>query len=220
METGNSPPGRSDAPPLHLRVLGQSLSLLVARAPALWPVLRRPTQRFWERGAARWDERIKPDSPEHLAPLAAACERLPSEPVRVLELGTGTGAGALMLARRFARAEVVGVDLSPAMVRAANQKVPSELAERVSFEVADAAALPFEDRTFDLVVQVNVPTYFEEVARVLAPEGHVAIASSLGAATPYYTPERVLRRGFERRGLRSAGSGRADKGTFWLAMRP
>ena len=193
---------------------------VIARAPALWPVLRRPTQRFWERGATRWDERIKPDSAEHLAPLVAACERLPTEPVRVLELGTGTGAGALILARRFTQAEVVGVDLSPAMVRAAKQKVPSAFAERVRFEVADACALPFEDRSFDLVVQVNVPTYFDQVARVLGPGGHVAIASSLGAATPYYTPERLLRRGFERRGLRTVDSGRADKGTFWLAIRP
>lgn len=69
------------------------------------------------------------------------------------------------------------------------------------------------------MVQVNVPTYFDEVARVLAPGGHVAIASSLGAATPYYTPEHVLRRGFERRGLRPVARGRAERGTYWLATR-
>jgi SAM-dependent methyltransferase len=220
MEIGESSSGSRDGPPVHVRVLGQALSLLVAGAPALWPLLRRPTRRFWERGAAGWDERIKPDSTEHLAPLASACGRLPSEPARVLEIGTGTGAGALDLARRFPRAEIVGIDLSPAMVRAAEKKLPAELTGRVRFGVADAASLPFEDRSFDLVVQINVPTYFEEVARVLAPGGHVAIASSLGAATPYYTPERVLRRGFGRRGLRPVASGRANRGTFWLATRP
>src|SRR5439155_2307894 len=49
------------APPLPLRLLGQAISLGVARAPAVWPVLRGPTRRFWERSAGTWDERIDPD---------------------------------------------------------------------------------------------------------------------------------------------------------------
>src|SRR5438132_9772994 len=105
---------RRDLPPLRLRLLGQGLSLTIARAPGLWPLLRRPTRRFWERSAAQWDERIDPDRPEHLAPLAAACARLEAQPQKILELGTGTGAGALMLARRFPQAEVRAVDLSDA----------------------------------------------------------------------------------------------------------
>jgi len=86
-----------------LRLLGQAISLAVARAPAVWPLLRTATRRFWERSAGTWDERIDPERPEHLAPLAAACDRLETDPGRILELGTGTGAGARMLARRFAK---------------------------------------------------------------------------------------------------------------------
>src|SRR5919197_6627623 len=137
-----------DLPPLPIRLLGRGLSLAIARVPALWPVLRGPTRRFWERTAPAWDERIRPERPEHLAPLAAACDRIESEPRTILELGMGTGAGALMLARRFPGARVHGADISPAMVERARGKVPAELADRVEFEVADAASLPFEDASF------------------------------------------------------------------------
>jgi len=175
------------APPLPLRLLGQAISVGVARAPAVWPVLRGPTRRFWERSAGSWDERIDPDRPEHLAPLDAACDRLDSQPRRILELGTGTGAGARMLARRFAGASVAAVDLSPAMVDAARAR-SAEVADRVQFAVADAASLPYGGDAFDLVAQLNMPVYPSEIARVLRPGGRVIVASSLGPVTPYYTP--------------------------------
>jgi ubiquinone/menaquinone biosynthesis C-methylase UbiE len=206
-------------PPLPLRLLGQSMSLVIARVPRSWPLLRRATRRFWDRNAAQWDDRIKPERPEHLAPLAAACDRLQAEPRAILELGTGTGAGALMLAQRFPDAEIHAIDISDAMVAAARAKLPPELTTRVSFTVADASSLPYEDGRFDLVVQLNMPTYFAETARVLQPGGHVIVASSLGAATPYYTPETVLRRRFAQRGLDAIAAGPAGVGTYFLGRR-
>src|SRR5205085_10194336 len=122
-----------------------------------------PPRRFGERSAGSGDERIDPDRREHLAPLAAACDRLPDAPERILELGTGTGAGARMLAQRFPGAEIDAVDLSPAMLESAQARP----VERVRFAVADANSLPFEDGSFDLVVQLNMPVYPAEVSRVL-----------------------------------------------------
>jgi SAM-dependent methyltransferase len=209
-----------DVPSLRLRLLGQGLSLAIARAPAVWRILRRPTQRFWERSAATWDERIKPDRPEHLAPFAAACEQLGSEPQSILELGTGTGAGAVMLARRFPGARVSAVDLSAPMIDAARSKLIEELAARVDFAVADAASLPFPDQSFDLVAQLNVPVYLEETARVLNPGGHLIVGSSLGPATPYYTPDALLTRRCRQAGLEHIRSGEADAATYFLARRP
>src|SRR5919112_3377343 len=132
---GQRPESQGPPPPLPVRAIARGMSAVIARAPFLWPLLRRPTQRFWERAAERWDERIRPDSSEHLAPLAAACERLETPPRRILELGTGTGAGALMLARRFPAAEVAAVDLSEPMIRQAEQKAPDDIAPRVRFAV-------------------------------------------------------------------------------------
>ena len=196
------------------------MSAVIARAPFLWPVLKRPTLRFWEKTAESWDERTGIQLAERVAPLAAACDRLAQAPRRILELGTGTGTGALMLAERFPDAGIWAVDLSEAMIRQAQAKAPEELGERLHFEVADAAALPHEAESFDLVCQLNLPLYADETVRVLAPGGYVVIASTFGPRTPYYTPDRVLARRFKRLGLEVLDGGRAGAGTYFLARRP
>src|SRR2546423_3342355 len=221
VDTDQTPTNRerpSPPPPLPIRVLGQTISRIVAHAPALWPVLRGPTRRFWERSAGTWEERIDPDRPDHLAPLAAACDRLPAAPERVLELGTGTGAGARMLAERFPEAQVDAIDLSPSMVEAARER-SAGVGDRARFAVGDAATLPFDEQTFDLVVQLNMPVFPGQIARVLRPGGHVIVASSLGAATPYYTPERLLRRRFAKLGFVDDAIAQTVPGTFFLARR-
>ena len=123
-------------------------------------------------------------------------DRLDTAPARVLDLGTGTGAAALWLARRYPEARVTGVDISEPMIEKARAKLPGELAERVDFRVADAERLPFADGAFDLVAQISVPVFFDEVARVLAPGGHVVVVSSLGVKTPFHTPEATVRKRF------------------------
>src|ERR671918_2001497 len=93
------PERTSPPPPLPVRVIGKGLTRLVARAPWTWPLIRRLVRGFFDRLASGWDERVRPDAPEHLAALAAAVARLEAPPARALDLGTGTGAGALWLGR-------------------------------------------------------------------------------------------------------------------------
>ena len=116
--------------------------------------------------ASTWEGRI---GPEGLVPLGAALDRLGEPPRKALDLGTGTGKAARVVAKRFPDAEVVGVDLAPEMVEEAQRLLPPELAGRVSFQVADGASLPFPDGSFDLVVLQNMIPFFEELARVTAP---------------------------------------------------
>jgi demethylmenaquinone methyltransferase/2-methoxy-6-polyprenyl-1,4-benzoquinol methylase len=142
---------------------------------------------------------------------------LPAPPERIIDLGTGTGAAALALARRFREARAEGVDISERMITLAREKTPDDLADRVRFRVADAAALPFEAESFDLVIQVSVPVFFDQIQRLLLPAGHVVVVSSLGKATPYRLPNRVLHRNFEQRGFRGVAAGEAGAGTFYVA---
>jgi SAM-dependent methyltransferase len=213
----SEPPERtSPPPPLPVRVIGKGLTRLVARAPWTWPLMRRPVRGFFDRLAGGWDERVRPDAPEHLAALAAAVSRLETPPARALDLGTGTGAGALWLAREFPEARVTGLDISEAMIERAREKLPAELTGRVEFLVGDAQRLPFADGSFELVAQISVPVFFDEVVRVLAPGGYVVVVSSLGLKTPFDTPERTLRNGFRRRGLEVVTAGAAGPGTFFV----
>jgi SAM-dependent methyltransferase len=163
--------------------------IVVAR-PALWRLFRRPIRRQFGSLASSWEGRI---GPEGLVPLGAALDRLDEPPSKVLDLGTGTGKAARVVAKRFPGAEVVGVDLAPEMVQEAKQLLPVELAGRVTFEVADGASLPFPDAAFDLVVLQNMIPFFEELGRVVRPGGRAIFAFSRGAETPIWVPPEKLR---------------------------
>jgi malonyl-CoA O-methyltransferase len=191
--------------------MGRTLSGIVAHAPWLWGAIRGPVTRFWNRMAGSWDAN---ESPNRTASLQAALDEV-GEPRRILEIGTGTGSGAAILRARFPNADITGVDLSPEMVRIATAKVAG-----VKFEPADASRLPFSDASFDLVAQNNVPVYFGEIARVLAPGGRILITSTFGPVTPYYTPHKVLTRRFGKLGFTGLRSEQSPPGDWFLAAKP
>lgn len=196
------------------------MNTAVARAPFLWPLLRAPMRRYFDRLARGWDERTSAGSVEHLAPLAKALLAVKPAPERALDIGTGTGTAALLIAREFPHARVRGVDISEEMIREAQGRIGLDPEGRVAFRVADAAALPYEEDSFELVAQLNMPPFFGEMARVLRPGGYAIVATSWGPATPFYTPESVLRRGFGRVGMEQVESGEVGDGTFFVARRP
>jgi SAM-dependent methyltransferase len=183
----------------------------VVRRPRLWRMFRTPLRRLFDTMASGWDNRM---GPEGLIPLGAALDTLSDPPRRVLDLGTGTGSAARLVAKRFPDAEVVGLDLSPEMIENANELLPPELAGRVRFQVGDASALALEDESFDLVVLMNMIPFFEELARVTASGGRAVFAFSFGADTPIYVPSETLRArleplGFEEFRELAAGHGNA-----------
>ena len=201
-------------------MIGRVLSRLVVRAPWVWPLIRRPMRRFFDRSATGWDERTGAGSPEHLAPLAAALLFVKPAPERALDVGAGTGEGTLLIAREFPQASVRGVDLSDEMIRAAEAKVGLDPEGRVAFRVADAADLPYGEESLDLVTHLNMPPFIAEVSRVLRPGGHVIVASSWGSATPFYTPDAVLDWGFAKRGIERAAAAKVADGTYWVGRKP
>jgi SAM-dependent methyltransferase len=200
--------------------MGRALNAAVARAPIAWPLLRGTMRRLFDRQAPTWNQRVDRSSAEYLAPIAAGLLHVRPEPERALDLGTGTGDLALLLAREFPQARVRGVDISEEMVRLAQARIGLDPEGRVAFRVADAAALPYEDDFVDLVAQLNMPPFFAETARVLRPGGYAVIAASWGPLTPFYTPEAVLRRGYRRVGLEPVKTGEAARGTYFVARLP
>ena len=206
-------------PPAHVRAIGRTLNATVARAPWLWPVLKAPMRRYFDRLARGWDERTQAGSADYLAALAAGLLHVSPPPERALDIGTGTGEAALLVAREFPRASVRGVDVSEEMIAKAKDKVGLDPEGRIAFKVADAARLPWPDESFDLVVQLNMPPFFAEIARVLRPGGHAVVAATSGEATPFFTPRAVLARGFEKHGIAEHVAGGAGPGTYWVGRR-
>jgi len=105
---------------------------------------------------------------------------LPSPDARVLDVATGTGAQAAAFARRCK--DVVGLDLSPAMLRVAARKHDRA---NLRFIEGDATALPFADASFD-VTCISFALHemprtirgdaLRELARVTKVDGRVVIA--------------------------------------------
>jgi SAM-dependent methyltransferase len=188
----------------------------VVKRPRLWRLFRSPLRKQFDVLASQWEDRV---GPEALIPLGAALDKLERPPARALDLGTGTGKGARVVARRFPDAKVVGVDISPAMVERAQQLLPEELQGRVRFEVADASKLQFEDGAFDLVTLLNMIPFFEELARVVAPGGRLAFVFSFGPETPIYVPPETLRERLEPLGFGDFEELSAGEGTGLLATR-
>jgi len=100
---------------------------------------------------------------------------------RVLDIGTGGGKKFLTLAPYLG--EGVGVDTSPAMVRAARENTPPELAGQFTFELMDARALDLADRSFDLVLNRHSTIIVPEVVRVLRPGGYFILQQVGGRNT-------------------------------------
>jgi ubiquinone/menaquinone biosynthesis C-methylase UbiE len=93
---------------------------------------------------------------------------------RVLDVGCGRGGTVALIAERF-DAAVTGVDLSPEAIAFCRRM---HRHPRVRFEVGDAEHVPFDDRSFDAVTNIesshtypNLRAFFAEVARVLVSGG-------------------------------------------------
>jgi ubiquinone/menaquinone biosynthesis C-methylase UbiE len=104
----------------------------------------------------------------------------------VLDVGCGPGHLAIRLARRGGGLSVSGVDLDPATIARADANVARAFRRddprRPDFQVGDVAALPFPDRSFDLVVSTFSMHHWSDPAgglaelyRVLLPGGRALI---------------------------------------------
>jgi SAM-dependent methyltransferase len=189
---------------------------LVMRNPRLWSVLRGPMRFQFDRLAPRWDAMRTGLA---YVPYEAALEQVDPPPQRALDLGTGTGGAAFVIAKRFPDTEVVGVDLAEQMIEQARRNLPEALRDRVRFEVADASKLPYGDGSFDLVGLSNMIPFFDELDRVVAPGGFLIVAFSGGAQTPIYVPPERLRTELDRRGFTDFAEISTDPGTAMLARK-
>jgi len=98
---------------------------------------------------------------------------------RVLDFGSGDGRYSFRIGELSAK-EVIGIDISQAMIKIADHELRSREAKNIKFIEADGNNLPFEDNSFDFVFSHFVLLHFkntleplQEIARVLKPSGYL-----------------------------------------------
>ena len=110
--------------------------------------------------------------------LTEITKYLPQKPCKILDVGTGTGFFANLLAQYHH--EVEGIDLTASMIEQAKQSL-TKLQQhdyKIKFQVMDAENLYFADNTFDVVISRNLTwtlpnpqKAYSEWYRVLKPQG-------------------------------------------------
>ncbi len=109
------------------------------------PIDRRQVRRSFARAAESYDEAGILQA-EVSRRLLERLDWLALEPRRILDLGSGTGLALAPLTARYPQAEVIGLDLTPAMLQVARARPWTG-----GLICADAASLPFPDQSFDLI---------------------------------------------------------------------
>jgi ubiquinone/menaquinone biosynthesis C-methylase UbiE/O-antigen/teichoic acid export membrane protein len=154
---------------------------------------------FWKEVYQRADLRsLKYVDRQSLA--LAWVDRLGLPPgARVLEVGCGAGITAVALAERSLQVEAA--DTVPSMVALTlRNAVEARVEDRIEARVADAHLLPYEDRTFKLVLALGLVPWLHspaqgirEMARVLSEDGFLVASfdtriSLRNVIDPLYNP--------------------------------
>ena len=101
----------------------------------------------------------------------------------LLDIATGTGDFAMLLAERIKPQHIIGADISEGMMAVGREKVKKAgLQDIISFQWEDCTKLSFPDGTFDAVTSAygvrnfhDLDAGLREMQRVLRPGGHLLI---------------------------------------------
>ncbi len=119
---------------------------------------------------------------------------------RVVDVGCGAGIDSLIAARMVGlEGEVMGVDMTPAMLAKARASAAAAKLGNVDFRMGYGEELPIPDGWADVVISNGVlnlmpdkPVALAEMARVLRPDGRLQIGDILvQRAVPENAKERI-----------------------------
>lgn len=136
-----------------------------------------------------YDDRLLQDLPSDISSFSLGCGNpittaalKPGE--TVLDLGSGGGLDCFLAAKAVGETgRVIGVDMTPDMLAKARGNAQRLGYPNVEFREGYLEALPVDDATVDVIISncvINLspdkPQVFREIARVLKPNGRVAVS--------------------------------------------
>ena len=127
---------------------------------------------------------LSPGGPQEVAKVLAGTDIAGK---RVLDIGSGSGACAVLLVREHGAAEVIGIDVEDPVCAAANTRAAHEgVADKVEIIKVVPGPFPFPDASFDVVFSkdsiIHIPdkaALARDVFRVLKPGGQFAASDWL-----------------------------------------
>lgn len=97
------------------------------------------------------------------------------KPKIVLDMGCGSGAFTSRLAEAMPKSKVIGIDISPGIIKRARRDYP-----KIHFEVGDIEKTKYKNSSVDLICYTGILHHFpdfakvaKEAARILKPGGHI-----------------------------------------------
>ncbi len=119
------------------------------------------------------------------------------QPQTILDVATGTGDVAILMARMLKPARIKGIDISEGMLRIGRKKIANLLLNnKIELEKGDSEAINEDPGTFDAVTVAFGVRNFEdlekglsEIHRVLVPGGMIAVlefSKPVGVFRPFY----------------------------------
>lgn len=118
---------------------------------------------------------------------------------RVADVACGTGVVARLAATQVeATGSVVAIDLAPDMIEVA-RRIPTSRGATIDWQVGDAAALPLDDESCDVVLcqmglmfMADQPAALAEMRRVLVPGGRVVVSTPGRIQPPFQRMEEAI----------------------------
>ncbi len=111
-------------------------------------------RRFWDRFANYYDSFINKVFKKTYKTILEYLDSDLNINHNVLEIGTGTGIIPFSIYSKVS--SIVATDISPEMIRIANQKLKRLKIKNIDFQIQDSYNLTFQDKTFDIVIASNL----------------------------------------------------------------
>ncbi len=121
----------------------------------------RKEKRIWEKIAGFYDKQIGKYEDAYDQSIERTKKFVEADH-QVLEIGCGTGIVTLGVADYVDR--ITAVDISPKMIKVAEEKANNYNSDNITFEVQDGCNLPYQDESFDVVLMFNLLHFLKEPA--------------------------------------------------------
>ncbi len=115
---------------------------------------QKSERKFWDKFAKKYDSFVENTVSQTYKTILENIDLELDIHQNVLEIGTGTGIIPFSICSKVS--SIVATDISPEMIKIANQKLLKLQIRNIDFQIQDSYNLSFPDKSFDIVIASNL----------------------------------------------------------------